>query len=145
MIRGQQVYNSVWTPLTDETHKLEKTTNVASTLRRSTVAISERRIHISRRISTINLFYLMYSTILTFIKLNNYDTWRLNGPRRLFPSFCCTTRHIFEPLHVYEPGFKTDKYGIQTHIRAYIHTHMHTYIHTYTHTHIQKQTLYVRT
>ena len=54
----------------------------------------------------------MYGTILMFIKLNNFDTQRLNGPRCLFPSFCCTTQHIFEPLRVYEPGFNTDKYGI---------------------------------
>ena len=53
----------------------------------------------------------MYGTILAFNKLNNFGTWRLNGPRRLFYSFCCTTRHIFEPLCVYEPGFNTDKYG----------------------------------
>ena len=54
----------------------------------------------------------MYATILMFIKLNNFDTQRLNGPRNLFYSFCCTTRSIFEPLRVYEPGFNTDKYGI---------------------------------
>ena len=53
----------------------------------------------------------MYSTILKFIKLNNFDTRHLNGPRHLFPSFCYATRHLFEPLHVYEPGFNTDKYG----------------------------------
>ena len=56
----------------------------------------------------------MYGTILTFTKFNNFGTQRLNGPRHLFHSFCCTTRRIFEPLHrvhVYEPGFNTDKYG----------------------------------
>ena len=53
----------------------------------------------------------MYGNILTFIKFNNFGTQGLNGPRHLFHSFCCTTRHIFEPLHVYEPGFNTDKYG----------------------------------
>ena len=30
---------------------------------------------------------------------------------RLFLSFCCTTRCIFEPMCVFEPGFNTDKYG----------------------------------
>ena len=54
----------------------------------------------------------MYGTILTFIKLNNFDTQHLNGPRYLFPSFCCTTWRIFEPLCVYEPGFSMDKYGM---------------------------------
>ena len=53
----------------------------------------------------------MYGTILTFIKFNNFGTWRLNGPMCLFHSFCCTTQYIFELLHVYEPGFNTDKYG----------------------------------
>ena len=46
-----------------------------------------------------------------FIKLNNFGTWRLNGPRRLFLSLFCTTRCIFEPLCVFEPGYNTDKYG----------------------------------
>ena len=54
----------------------------------------------------------MYGTILTFIKFNNFGTQHLNGPRRLFLSFCCTTRRIFEPLRVFEPGFNMDKYGI---------------------------------
>ena len=53
----------------------------------------------------------MYGTILTFIKLTNFDTQCLNGPRRLFPSFCYATRCIFELLRVYEPGSNTDKYG----------------------------------
>ena len=56
----------------------------------------------------------MYGTILTFIKINNFGTRRLNQFRYLFHSFCCTTQCIFEPLRVYEPGFNTDKYG--THI-----------------------------
>ena len=47
-----------------------------------------------------------------FIKFNNFGTWNLNGPRHLFYSFCCTTQHIFEPLHVYKPGFNMDKYDI---------------------------------
>ena len=33
-----------------------------------------------------------------------------DGPRYLFRSLCCTTRHIFEPLHVYEPDLNMDKY-----------------------------------
>ena len=57
----------------------------------------------------------MYGTILAFIKFNNFGTWRLNGPRHLFHSFCCTTRSVFEPLRVYEPGFNTDKYGKSQH------------------------------
>ena len=52
----------------------------------------------------------MYSTILTFIEFNNFATQRLNGPRHLFHLFCCTTRFMFEPLRVYEPGFNMDKY-----------------------------------
>ena len=55
---------------------------------------------------------LMFGTILRFINFNNFGTWRLNGPWHLFYSFCCTTRCIFEPLRVFEPGFNTDKYGI---------------------------------
>ena len=61
---------------------------------------------------------LMFGTILRFINFNNFGTWRLNGPRHLFHSFCCTTWCIFEPLCVYEPlcvfepGFNMDKYGI---------------------------------
>ena len=53
----------------------------------------------------------MYGTILTFIKLNNFGIWCLNGPRRLFHLFCCTTQRMLEPPHVYEPTFNTDKYG----------------------------------
>ena len=54
----------------------------------------------------------MYSTILRFIRFNNFGTWRLNGPRHLFHSFCCTTRCAFKPLRVYEPAFNMDKYDI---------------------------------
>ena len=51
----------------------------------------------------------MYGTILTFI---NFGTQHLNSPRQhLFHSFYRTTWRIFERLHVYEPGFDTDKYG----------------------------------
>ena len=53
----------------------------------------------------------MYGIILTFIKFNNFGSRHLNGPRRLFYSFSCNTRYIFEPLHVYEPGFNMNKYG----------------------------------
>ena len=53
----------------------------------------------------------MYGTILTFIKFNNFGTWRLNRLRHSFHSFCCTIQRIFEPLRVYEPSFNTDKYG----------------------------------
>ena len=79
--------------------------------KRSTVAISERRMHISREILRISLFSLMYgTTILTSIKFNNFGTQHLNRPRHSLHSFCCTTRHTFEPLHVYEPVFNMDKY-----------------------------------
>ena len=105
MVRGQYVYNSVWTPLTDQTHKLEDNKRGEYTMN-NRLAIFEKRIHISREISIINLFSLMYGTMLMFIRLNNFDT------RHLFPSFCCTTQHIFEPLRIYEPCFNTDKYGI---------------------------------
>ena len=54
----------------------------------------------------------MYGTILAFIKFNNFGTRHLNVPRHLFHSFYYTTRHIFEPLCVYEPGFNTDKYSM---------------------------------
>ena len=53
----------------------------------------------------------MFSTISRFIKFNNLGIRRLNGLRYLFLSFCSTTRRIFEPLRIFEPGFNTDKYG----------------------------------
>ena len=62
----------------------------------------------------------MYSTILTFIRFNNFDTQHLNGPRHLFHSFCCTTRRVFEPLRVYEPSFNTDKYGVYIYICMHV-------------------------
>ena len=54
----------------------------------------------------------MYNNILTLIKFNNLGMQHLYEPRRLFHSFCCATRCIFEPLCVYELVFNTDKYGI---------------------------------
>ena len=33
------------------------------------------------------------------------------GIKNTLESFCYTTRHIFEPMCVYEPGFSTDKCG----------------------------------
>ena len=65
----------------------------------------------SRKISRISLFPITFGTILMFSKFNNFDTRRLSESRRLFLSFCCTIRRVFEPLHVFEPGFNTDKYG----------------------------------
>ena len=65
----------------------------------------------------------MYGTILAFIKFNNDGTWRLNEPRRLFHSFCCTTQLIFEPLRVYKPSFSTDKYSMC--LSLYVHMHVH--------------------
>ena len=53
----------------------------------------------------------MYDTILMFIKLDNFGLQHLNRSRHLFHSFCCTTCHIFEPLHVYESSFNMDKYS----------------------------------
>ena len=50
----------------------------------------------------------MFGTILRLIEFNNFGTRCLNGPRHLFHSFCCTIRHIFEPLRVFEPGFNTE-------------------------------------
>ena len=77
-----------------------------------TVAISKRRIHILGEISRISLFSLLYGTILTFIKFNNFGTRCSNEPRPLFHSFYCTTQHIFEPLHIYESSFTMDKYSM---------------------------------
>ena len=51
------------------------------------------------------------NTVLSFIKFNKCGTRHLNGLRHLFHLFCCTTQCIFEPLHVYEPGFNMDNYG----------------------------------
>ena len=71
------------------------------------ISIQKEDAHIKKDIE----FSIMYCTILVFIKFNNFGTQHLNGPRRLFLSFCCTTRRILEPLRVFEPGFNTDKYG----------------------------------
>ena len=68
--------------------------------------IQKEDVHIKRNIK----FSSKYGAILVFIKLNNFDTWHLNGPRHLFHSFCCTTQRIFESLCIYEPGFSMDKY-----------------------------------
>ena len=81
----------------------------------------------------------MYSTILTFIRFNNFGTWHLNGPRHLFHPFCCTTRRIFESLRVYEPGFSMDKYGMYIcmynllcmYVCMYVRTYIRMYVLTY--------------
>ena len=73
------------------------------------VAISKRRMHISRDIED-KFISLTYDTILMFIKFNNFGTWRSNRLKHLFHSFCCTTQRIFEPLRVYKFNFNTDKY-----------------------------------
>ena len=57
------------------------------------------------------LISLTFGTILRFIKVNNFDTRHLNRSRHLFLSFYCATWRIYEPLHVFEPGFNTNKYG----------------------------------
>ena len=84
-----------------------KTTNVVNTL--WTIGCSNIRkedAHIKREVD--NKHHLNNK----FIKSSHFDIRHLNKPRRLFPSFCCTTQCIFEPLRVYEPCFNTDKYGI---------------------------------
>ena len=67
----------------------------------------------------------MFGTILMFIKFNNFDTRCLNGSRCLFLSFCCTTRHVFEPLRVFEAGFNMDKYGnfVESTVIGYKHAY----------------------
>ena len=71
---------------------------------------------------------MMYETILTFIKFNNFGTRHLNKPSHLFHSFCCTTWRIFEPLRVYEPGFNMDKYGMYVFMYyVCMHACMHVY------------------
>ena len=60
---------------------------------------------------------IQHHLTIMFTKFNNFGTQHLNGPRHLFCSFCCTTRHIFEPLRVYGPGFNTDKYGMHSKLR----------------------------
>ena len=57
------------------------------------------------------LIFLNVWHLLMFIKFNNFSTQCLNRPMYSIHFFCCTTRHIFEPLHVYELGFNTEKYG----------------------------------
>ena len=118
VVRGQHINKSVWTSLTDWCSKTHKCILVWEDKECDKDAIndqletSEREMQTSREISRISLFSLTFGTILRFIKFNNFDTRHLNGPRLLFLSFCCTTHHIFEPLHVFEPGFNMDKYGM---------------------------------
>ena len=71
-----------------------KTTNVSNTLKWSTAAISERRMHISSKILRIGLFSLTIGIILTS---NNYGTRHVNWPRCLFHSFSCTTHVYLSP------------------------------------------------
>ena len=73
------------------------------------------------------------------IKFNKFGTWCLNRPRHLFYSFCCITRHIFDPLHVYEPGFNTDK----SYIHIYLHKHTHTYVRMHVHTYTYVKHFYM--
>ena len=54
--------------------------------------IQKENTHIKR-----DSFSLMYGTILTFIKFNNFGTRCLNRPKHLFHLFCYTTQCIFEP------------------------------------------------
>ena len=57
--------------------------------------------HIKRHIEN----KLIFHNVWNYFNLNNFGTWCL------FHLFCCTTQRMFEPLHVYEPSFNTDKYG----------------------------------
>ena len=67
-------------------------------------SIRKEDIHIIKRDIKDNSPYTYI--ILMSIKLNNFGTQQINGPRRKFHSFCCTiTRHIFEPLRV-SPAYK---------------------------------------
>ena len=99
------VYKSAWIPLTDkmckrilrEDNERDKYT-VNNQLYQHPKGGCTYQL---REISRISQFSIMFGTILAFIKFNNFVTRSLNGPRRLFHSICCTTRHIFEPLHVY--------------------------------------------
>ena len=52
-------------------------------------------------------FSLMHNTIIQF---TNCGTQCLNRLKCSFHFFGCTTQCMFEPLHVYKPGFNMDKY-----------------------------------
>ena len=56
-VRGQHVYKSAWTPLTDKTHKcilLEDNERDKYVAKQSIVSASKRRMHTSREISRIS-------------------------------------------------------------------------------------------
>ena len=79
VIRGQHVYKSAWTPLTDKTCKCI----LQEDSERDKYAVNNRLYqhqkedaHIKRDIEN----KLMYGTILMFIKFNNFGNRRLNGP-----------------------------------------------------------------
>ena len=118
VVRGQHVYKNAWIPLTDKTCKCilreenerDKHTVIVWTI--ECISIQKEDAHIKRDIKNKPIFYNVWHYFSIYsIKFNNFGTRHLNGPKHLFYSFCCTTRHIFEPLRVYEPGFNTDKYG----------------------------------
>ena len=120
VVRGQHIYKSVWTSLTDwciKTHKCipwcVKTTNMINTLQTMDCSnIQKENANIKRDIESKLIFLNIWHHFkINFIKFNNFGIWHLNGPRHLFLSFCCTTWCIFEPLRVFEPSFNTDKYG----------------------------------
>ena len=85
-----------------------------------TVETFEREMQTSRVILRIAV-----GTIIRFIKFNNFGTRHLNGPIHLFLSSCCTTRCIFEPLHVFEPRFNTDKYEMDMLNLVCVHIDIH--------------------
>ena len=65
-------------------------------------------------------FFLMHKWYYHLLHLTAVIlSWHLNGYKRLFHLFRSTIRHIFEPLHVYEPGFKTNKYSTDINISSY--------------------------
>ena len=114
VVRGQHIYKSVWTLLTDWYSKTHKCIPVREDNERIKYAINVDCSNIRKGDANIKRDIenkLMFGTILRFIKFNNFGTRHLNGPRHLFLSFSCTTRRIFEPLYVFEPSFNTDKYG----------------------------------
>ena len=100
VVIGQHVYKHVCTPLTDkrvsasmwEDNKHDK---YAVKLIIIDLAISKRKMHISREISKMPSFYLMHNTKLLFIKFNNCGTRHLNESRHFlfillpYPVYIC--------------------------------------------------------
>ena len=106
MVRGQHVYKSAWTSLTDKMRKcILYEGNECDKYAVSN--IQKEDAHIKRDIKS----KLIFVNAWYHFKFNNFGTWCLNRPMYLFHSLCSTTWHTFKPLLVYELGFSMDNHS----------------------------------